>query len=560
MDGYHSDYKVVTQSQTGAAMRVPEALLNFGKKVGLEARAVMEAESIQAYKLTANLEAGILARLSEADLGTLQSDIGDALTLTIGLPDVPPLLSIYKGVANSSIPQSLGQIAKRPSDFELRLTLDIDKPALLKRSKLTAEHCHCLYYLFLENLTVLLQSSLLTLDTALFANSTVPTIVVVSDAEIYHSGPLLIIIGEKNTPETYAPPTVLDPGVARRIVRYHAVAADNLSWIGFRFEHLTPLHFTCRRLTGGDGVLDPILCTNLLHLCLLYTANRSSYDDSTFRASFSSPDQTITLTLASLGLPDETRDVLGRFALWPQATDDADRLTIFQNTAARELSGTAPENCYSALVQQLPHLLEQARWHHRVFVNGQIDKHFEQVRTVSSYVSDTAKNMSEAVDGVAKNLTDALLATVGVIVLTLLASLIKNETTGALFRVGMQVYAGYLLAFQGFYRMGSIWHSYILLSKETRAELITFERVLGRPRVQAISAPLVTRNRQFLIWFWLTAFIYVAVTIAILALATGLPGYLAQLGIVPATPTATPMPGVTPSPTTTLMPGFTPTP
>ena len=110
-----------------------------------------------------------------------------------------------------------------------------------------------------------------------------------SDAEIYHSGPLLTIIGEKNTPETYAPPTVLDPSAARRIVRYRAVAPDNLSWIGFRFEHLTPLHFTCRRLTGGDGVLDPILCTNLLHLCLLYTANRSSYDDGAFRASFSSP-------------------------------------------------------------------------------------------------------------------------------------------------------------------------------------------------------------------------------------------------------------------------------
>ena len=179
---------------------------------------------------------------------------------------------------------------------------------------------------------------------------------------------------------------------------------------------------------------------------------------------------------------------------------------------------------------------------------------------MSSYVSDTAKNMSEAVDSVAKKLTDTLLATVGVIVLTLLASLIKNKTTGALFRVGMQVYAGYLLVFQGFYRMGSIWHSYILLSKETRAELLTFDRVLGKPRVQAIAAPLVAADRQFLIWFWLTAFIYVAITIAVLALTTGLPGYLAQLGIVPATPTATPMPGVTPSPTATLMPGFTPTP
>jgi len=180
-------------------------------------------------------------------------------------------------------------------------------------------------------------------------------------------------------------------------------------------------------------------------------------------------------------------------------------------------------------------------------LDGQIDKHFEQVQKAVDYVAEVAKEVSQALDSVAKTLTDALLATIGVIVLTLLASLVKNETQGIIFKIGMQAYAIYLLLFQGFYRMGSIGHSYVLLRRETDERLATYARRLGKEKVDGLAAPLKRRKEQFLLWFWLTTVVYVVIIVLIWCLGDRLPPYLTQLGVV--SPTVTPTPGLSPTAT-----------
>ena len=62
-------------------------------------------------------------------------------------------------------------------------------------------------------------------------------------------------------------------------------------------------------------------------------------------------------------------------------------------------------------------------------------------------------------DTVTKGFTDTLLATVGFIVLAILAALVEQKSQGFIFTVGVVVYAVYLIIFQIGYRMGSIWPS-----------------------------------------------------------------------------------------------------
>jgi hypothetical protein len=251
---------------------------------------------------------------------------------------------------------------------------------------------------------------------------------------------------------------------------------------------------------------------------------------------------------AGVTVPDGD-SLLPRLALWPYGGRETDRLSIFQNVVARELESDDPKEDYRRFAHQLRHLLYEARWHHRVFLDGQIDKHFEQVQKAVGYVTEVAKEVSQALDSVTKTLTDALLATIGVIVLTLLASLVKNETQGIIFKIGMRAYAIYLLLFQGFYRMGSIGHSYFLLRRETDERLATYARRLGKERTDAVAFPLTRRKDQFLFWFWLTIIVYLAIIVLIWGLGDSLPPYLTQLGVL--SPTATPAPMSPPTATPT---------
>jgi hypothetical protein len=515
-------------------------LIRFCQKIGIQAEVAKEAEALGEYHLVADVPVGSLKRISVADLEDLIREFHDALSLLIGISDGPPLLEIREGKADIDLAQALRHIARRDDTLKLRFDLSLNKAAIMGQHGLPDDQCHALFYLFEENLARFLRSPLPRLDDLLFVARYKPTVIVVSDATLHYAGPFLTIVDEDSVAHVGAKRSPFDPKLRSRVDKYHTTAFDSLSWLGFQLKHLTPLHFLCQRIDGGTDDLDSILADHSLHLCILYTANRSSYDDGHLQASYASSERTTTLTLeAGVTVPNGD-NLLPRLALWPYSGRETDRLTIFQNVVARELESDDPKENYHRFARQLRHLLYEARWHHRVFLDGQIDQHFEQVQKVIGYVAEVAKEVSQALESVTKTLTDALLATVGVIVLTLLASLIKNETQGIIFKMGMRAYAIYLLLFQGFYRMGSIGHSYVLLRRETDERLATYARRLGKERVEALASPLARRKGQFLVWFWLTIVVYVVIITLIWTLGDSLPRYLTQLGVV--SPTATPMP------------------
>jgi len=530
-----------------------ETLLAFCEAIGIEAAEVKQAETLRRYHLSTDKPAGSLKRITAAALDMLVQAFGAGLTVTVGIPDTLPLLEIKAGQV-PNLEKALEHIEEHDDPFELRLDLVLDKDSLLAQLDLEDDQYHSLFYLFRENLVRFLRSPLPELDHTLFADRYQPTIVVVSDAEMRYVGQFLIVTG------------VDDLGPSRRclmstsrkfhelVTKYYGTAIDRLNWTGFQLEHITPMHFICSRIGGDAGELDAILADHSLHLFILYTANRSSYDSGQFRASFASSERVAELKLVAGDGSSKMQSLPPDLACWPYEGTETDRLTIFQNVVARELESDDPEENYRAFRSRLRRLIDEACWHHRVLLDGQIDKHFELIQTVTQYVVDVAKEVSGKLDSVTKGLTDSLLATVGVIVLTFLASLVKNETQGIIFGIGMWSYAVYLLLFQGFYRLGSIWHSYDLLQKETDERLEVYAAKLGRKRVDELLSPLASRKHQFLVWFWLTVGIYLTVIVLIVILGFFLPSYLKQTGAASLPATPTPLPTPTPIPTPTSIP------
>ena len=250
-------------------------------------------------------------------------------------------------------------------------------------------------------------------------------------------------------------------------------------------------------------------------------------------------------TQKSLSVASE--ETLPKLVEWISTGKDTDRLTIFRNIVARVLDGDTPTENYSQFAGILLRIFGEAQWHYLVFTDGQIGKHFEEVKKLSDYIADVAKKISESIDSITKGVADTLLATVGVLVVTVLAALVKNEATSSIFMISMSVYAIYLLFYAG-YRMGSVGHSYFLLKQDASEQIEAYNIMLRKEKVDELKKPLTRRRSQFMRWFWGTVIIYVLLAVGVWAAGNYAPQYLIKRGLIKpaATPSSTPNTTATP--------------
>lgn len=329
---------------------------------------------------------------------------------------------------------------------------------------------------------------------------------------------------------------VLDAALQEQIRKYRTAAEESPSLVGQQFKHLTPLHFAGRWKKKGSRELENALAAHLVNICILYTANRSTFDatQKPVEAVYNSSDRTATLSLKAAPAAEVPSEPLESLAKWLYSGKGAaDQRTVFQHIIARELYGEDATASYNNFIARLPRLWKDTVWQYKVFVDGKITKHFEELQRVIGYVADVNKKISEAIDSITKGLTDALLATVGVLVLTVLAALVKKDTSIEIFKISMAIYSVYLV-FYTIYRMLSIGHSYNLLSNEARTQLDEYEVALGAEAVTDISLPLKRRRNQFHIWFWVTIALYVLLAASIWWAGKYGPQLLIDRGIITA--------------------------
>jgi hypothetical protein len=327
-----------------------------------------------------------------------------------------------------------------------------------------------------------------------------------------------------------------------QITHYRNAAAEYPTLVGQQLLYLTPLHFL-GQWRAKDGELEQLIAQHLLNICILYTANRSTFDGKqrALESVYNSTDRTATLSLKEKPTTQISTTSLEALAKWLYSGQGTDQRTVLQNIIARQLYDDNPQTSYNSFITRAPQLLEDAKWQYQVFLDGKITKHFEELQKVIGYVTEMNKKISEGIDSVTKSLTDALLATVGVFVLTVLAALVKKETSIAIFSISMQIYAVYLL-FYALYRMGSTGHSYWLLSKEASAQLNRYQVALRVDELTDLSSPLKKRRIQFHIWFWLTVALYLGMAGAIWWVGNRGPQFLIDRGVITAPSEKTPAP------------------
>ncbi len=527
-------------------------LLAFCAQIDVPAERVLEAETIRDLHLIADRPAGLFAALQPADFQALLAETGGALSLQIGLPNLPPLLNIDAGRLRLPLDQALKAIARMEADLVLRLNLSLAKGPLLAHWGLNGGERFLLPFLYTAGFWRLLDGGLLTLDKYLFVAPGRPTLVVLEDSALRLNGPLLHVAGIAQARRILAEPAPSSVRLRERLQTYRETARGSLSWSGFTLQNITPAHLLVTNGQRGmdhgraatpqfadptpqsdspspqPGIADRLV-VHALTAVVLYTANRSTAAGEGFEALYAGAENTAVVQLPAAGTAAIDDAALRRWAVWPFAGEGGDRPAILQSVCARELPADSAEENYAALAGRLGHILNEARWHHRVFLAGRIEEHFRELRALDEYVSGVTAEVAAAVDAMTKGFAEALLGALGVIVLTLIAALVEENLSAVIFRAGMIGYALYLILFQGLYRLGGRLHSFRLLQDETEMRLAVYETRLGKARVAPARAQLAARGRQFRVWLAITALLTLLAALFLFFLARRLPLWLAGL-------------------------------
>ena len=516
-----------------------DLLLEFCSLLGISVEETKKRESPERFSITISVQVHRLKSLSAKSFIDLVSTLGDAIELTIGIDEVHHLIEVRPGIPSPDFVDKLNEIFQLPDTMDLRVRIQIQKRIILQSYGLDLNQYHGLYYLFFENLVGLLQAPLPDLDQQLFSSANTPTLVLVSDVNFLCCGMLFTVVGGDNIQrlDNFLPKP--SKRVIQRLEYFHNIASENLNWVDFRLERLTPIHFFCN-IVGEAENLANILATRLLELLIIYSANRSIIEKHQIKAFYASSEQTTELVTSETPLALDQRDEIIRLITWIETSQKADKLVIFQNTVAREVTGEDTNQNFYDYIDRLPHLLREARWNYRVYLDGKITKHFEKIEEANEKVASVSGKVSDAIDTLTKGFVDTLLASVGVVILTLIASLAENKTQGVIFTVGMWIYAGYLLIFQVVYRLGHLYYSTHLAIKEGEQQLAPYRTALGSNKVNELTAFLAKRKRYFYVMFIITVVLFLAVITAIALSGALLPNALSSL--------------ITPSPTPTLTP------
>lgn len=530
------------------------ALLKFGEKLGVSEQALKDAETTDVLTLRETYSVSALTELVAADCEALLQAFGASLTLRIHLDGALFYVQIIEGKIERPFKEGLDKLRKRPSTTDVQIELKIVKEVILQHLSLVNETYNSLFYFFWKKCESLLVAPFFQLDTTLFTAPSKPTLIVVSEAGAQFNGGLLQIIGEDKAAGARLTPPIISKDLQEQLTRFYADDASRPSWMGFKLKHLTPLHFIGDWSGSSSEKVAKATTKCLLDLCILFTANRTSYEEQThtFQSFFSNSDRTVKLQFDRQLSASRPEVKLAELSDWISSGKDQDRLTIFQTTCARTIVSEDPETAYNLFASSLANIYADACWHYRVFVDEKVDKHFEDIQKLSNYVAETAKKISENIDLVTKSVTDALLATIGVLVVTVLAALVKNDASTSIFMISLRVYAVYL-AFYALYRMGSLWHGYVLTKKDADEYVDTYKLKLEMGKLSKLTKPVERRKRQFQIWYWGTVVIYGALAVSLWFAGEWAPQYLKDHNLIKA-PVASPTPTVTPAamPTTPM--------
>jgi hypothetical protein len=241
-----------------------------------------------------------------------------------------------------------------------------------------------------------------------------------------------------------------------------------------------------------------------------------------------------------------------------------DRLPLVQIGIVDALKGSANEFRFELLLKNSKTIYENITWHWKAFIEGKIDAYADQIHNLEEKVGETVTAYSEQISAITASLTETLLAAIGVVLASFIASLFQDKFNPRVFQIGVIIYAIYVFCFPLLYNMIHRYGTIKTIEMEFETQKGWFKKRLPPDRVQTIvdESQISNNRKRFCRWFWPTVVIYLLIFGLLMLAAFTIPVWIqTPMGqMIVATATATP----TSTPTSTsVLPAhatMTPTP
>ena len=356
---------------------------------------------------------------------------------------------------------------------------------------------------------------------------------IIPDREVCIVGPHILVIGGNDLKSPPSP--VFDNRMksVEELARVYQKCQETLKWQKPWIVGLTPWHLYVENLHPSSDIISDSLRRHFVDLFLLYTAERTTEKDKGDKAkalisSYTTSQQAIDVGYDAASQLDMSTIPAGNFKsllhIFEWAYDAQwkanDRLPLVQIGIVEALKGTLFPLRFKLLLENAPTIDENITWHWKAFVEGKIDAYLEQVQNLEEHVSKTVNVYSDQISAIIASLTETMLAAIGVVLGSFVASLFSDQFNPTVFRIGLVTYALYAALFPLLYNMKHRWETIETLEKEFQSQKGRFEKRIPPERVQSIiEESQINQNKErFKRWFWWTVAIYLlAVVVLVLA-------------------------------------------
>lgn len=465
-----------------------------------------------------HLDESVAAHLPLSVMKPLATAYGDALTCRF-LLDKLVVLEIDHELDEARHLQFLDSIQ---GVGQVTLDLRLDKEYLCQQwFGDTPAHCSHFLYLYPEAAARYFQEhTIWEIEEELWEQESArKVIVLVPDYAINLDGAFLSIVGGEaiNDRAKRCPEVPPDTAHTEQI---NTLAQDALKWQMPWVQSLTPYHLHLEGETDLDDPLSQALHIHLLNLLMLYTADRTVQRHESFFSTYAGAQQSLEIAWGNSARDEisaaEAQALAALFRVFEWAYDrnwsPVDRLPLAQISIVETINVVDPALARALLIQNAAAIEAGLRWHWRELVEKNIEGYIGQVHRLENLVSETVREFATQVDTITKNLTDAMLAFVGVLIGSFIVAILKDPFNDTIFRIGMLIYAGYLLVFPLVYNMRNQWERFRAQEEDFAARRKSYEQRLHKDKVAEIVGDAIKKSRKrFLHWFWWTVAIYLLV-------------------------------------------------
>lgn len=379
-------------------------------------------------------------------------------------------------------------------------------------------------------------------------------IILVPDHTIDLNGDYLAVLGGEAVQRwrEYLPKRT--PDEARdRISFVHDEATVKPRWTGIELTWLTPLQFNVdwrkpnvdARPPASNDPIAARLFSHLLAISLLYVATFSKADPEhdDWTATFKADKYLARVDLAGVATISETLKaanpedpwtaptIIGQAVEWiyKENRGITTRLEVLQAVVASSLQDNKPAENLHHLLQDAEVIVERVQTRWDSFMEERLDKYFANVKALEETVEATSKSYSEQVQTLTGTLIQNVLAAVGVVVGSFVASVLSNPFRWQVFLIATGVYVAYLIFFPiliGMITARKRFNDSKNLFEKRRRD---FSRRLSETEVNEIIENAVDdRERSYKLWFWITLGIYLGLVVLLTFAIFKVPGLIRE--------------------------------